>query len=52
MYPKGRNPLRTLMRVRLAQAFSCVTRTHNKQRAETPKSWLQKANANKRKSMQ
>ena len=39
IYPKE-DPLRTLMRVRLAQAFACVTRTHNKQRAETPNIWL------------
>ena len=52
MYP-NEGPLRTLMRVRFAQAFACVTRTHNKKRAETPNIWLQKkANATKRKLMQ
>lgn len=39
IYP-NEDPLRTLMRVRLAQAFACVTGTHNKQRAETPNIWL------------
>lgn len=39
IYPND-DPLRTLMRLRLAQAVACVTRTHNKQRAETPDIWL------------
>ena len=39
IYP-NEDPLRTLMRVRLAQAFACVIRTYNKQRTETPNIWL------------